>query len=297
MKSIVIFLNLTLAFCYGRENRVGRLFSLFNVVSFRNEICGDSNGDSGVCVTSAECREINGGHATVNCAAGFGVCCVTTLADCQATVESNLTYVTNPEFPDAYTKSTPCSIRIKQMEDTCFIRLDFARFSVRNANLSPGDGDCDLDALTTTSATKQNPPVICGENAGQHMYIDAGYYGNKNDIYIKQTFTGTTFNRYWKIRVSYIECHSDSRPHSQDCVMYFTGLSGNVKTYNYHQTTESEYFHLNNQNYRICVRTESGFCSIRWTPANDNISFKITGQAPGANAASTMGRAGSSKYK
>ena len=104
---------------------------------------------------------------------------------------------------------------------------------------------------------------------------------------------GGTFDRYWNILVRYIECDSLSRPYDKDCLQYFTGLSGNVMSYNFLQSVQDEYFHLNSMSYRSCVRSEKGYCTIRWTPDhNVNIPYKITGQTPGNNAASTQSRAG-----
>ena len=42
-------------------------------------------------------------------------------------------------------------------------------------------------------------PLICGENAGQHMYIDAGSYSTLS-AKLKLLMTGSTA-RKWKIKV------------------------------------------------------------------------------------------------
>ena len=44
-----------------------------------------------------------------------------------------------------------------------------------------------------------------------------------------------------------------------DCVQYFTGASGNVKSYNFAggQLLQSQY-------YQNCIRTEIGYCGIMW---------------------------------
>ena len=62
--------------------------------------------------------------------------------------------------------------------------MDYETFSTRQpqADVTNSDGDC-LDTLTISGSmgiTKNSnsvqvyPPIICGENSGQHMYLDAG---------------------------------------------------------------------------------------------------------------------------
>ena len=77
-----------------------------------------------------------------------------------------------------------CLISSQYSDDICFIRLDYETFSTRQpqADVTNSDGDC-LDTLTISGSmgiTKNSnsvqvyPPIICGENSGQHMYLDAG---------------------------------------------------------------------------------------------------------------------------
>ena len=44
-----------------------------------------------------------------------------------------------------------------------------------------------------------------------------------------------------------------------DCVQYFTGISGSVKSYNYAGAQL-----LAGQRYNNCIRTEKGYCAIQW---------------------------------
>ena len=44
-----------------------------------------------------------------------------------------------------------------------------------------------------------------------------------------------------------------------DCVQYFTGKSGSVKSYNF---AGSQF--LQSQIYNNCIRTEKGYCAIQW---------------------------------
>ena len=51
----------------------------------------------------------------------------------------------------------------------------------------------------TPAKTGKTTPLICGENAGQHIYLDAGAYSDSSAT-LALTLTGTT-SRTWKIKV------------------------------------------------------------------------------------------------
>jgi hypothetical protein len=192
----------------------------------------------------ASAKLLKGGQSLGACASGFGSCCLLTVSACGSSVSSNCTYVRNPGFPATYDGSSGCSYTINQVaSDICFIRLDFETFTTRQpqADVTDADGDCQ-DTFTITGAvgTSKNsdstqiyPPIICGENAGQHMYLNAGRATN-DAITLTHAFnTGATFGRKWNIKVSQIECDSSSAPFSPDCLQYFTELQDTVKSYNF----------------------------------------------------------------
>ena len=67
------------------------------------------------------------------------------------------------------------------------------------------------------------------------------------------TTSGASFDRLWQIRVDQIPCGAAWAPPS-GCAQYHTGLSGNVRSFNY--GTSDDYHHLADQYYSICVRKE-----------------------------------------
>merc|ERR1711994_137278 len=80
-QGLLILLSLCLVQCQAKE---GKAFSLFSVVSFKNEPCVSSSGTTGsgvnrngTCFTATECTD-NSGTASGNCASGFGICCLFT---------------------------------------------------------------------------------------------------------------------------------------------------------------------------------------------------------------------------
>lgn len=78
--------------------------------------------------------------------------------------------------------------------------------------------------------------------------------------------------RMWEIRVTQI-------PFSQraplGCLQYFTGGEGLIQTFNFAENGR----HLANQNYRSCIRQETGMCSIAYEPCDDQ-SFRISPNNP-----------------
>ena len=55
------------------------------------------------------------------------------------------------------------------------------------------------DSIQGTPAKTGSPtPLICGENSGQHLYLDAGSYSSSN-AKLKLLLTGST-SRKWKIK-------------------------------------------------------------------------------------------------
>ena len=74
-----------------------------------------------------------------------------------------------------------------------------------------------------------------------------------------------------------------------DCVQYHTGISGNIKSYNFAGAQL-----LKNQRYMNCIRTERGYCRILWkessTTSPDPFEFH---QNKGPNPAAVTGSGGS----
>lgn len=52
----------------------------------------------------------------------------------------------------------------------------------------------------------------------------------------------------------------------EGCLQYHTGVSGQIKSFNYDPTSGRQ---LSNQDYGICVRMERNFCGIQYTACPD----------------------------
>ena len=81
----------------------------------------------------------------------------------------------------------------------------------------------------------------------------------------------------WQIRILQFECGSPMIA-PDGCLQYHTGVFGNVSSFNWklEDNTNDHMFanSLSNLSYSVCIRRESGYCSIDWTPG---VSFQVKG--------------------
>jgi len=279
--------NLTFPNSATDSVRSGKVFSLFTVVQFPNDVCTTSSTSftKGTCFSSSECNT-KGGTAYGNCAAGFGVCCVVSTSTCGTTFSTNCTYVTNPGFPAAYTTTLSCVYTVSKLSsDICQLRLDFATLALVVSTATGTAGSCSSiigDSLTVAGQTGSNPPVVCGINTGYHMYVDTGTAASDT---VKLTFglTATTgASRHWNVKVSQIECTASYRCGS-GCTQCYTGATGSIASYGF-GTAQM----LQSQQYSACVRQEYGYCSIAYSQSTtaspdpfemDNAGIASTGES------------------
>ena len=122
------------------------------------------------------------------------------------------------------------------------------------------------------SPSNEVTPTICGENAGQHskrkdnsrnfylcvckiilnsliiVYVDIGMdTGATAKLEFTFSTTVTTVSRSWEIKVTQIECSSLARPYDAGCLQYFTGTTGRLTSFNFAQSSSSDYGHLPSQ--------------------------------------------------
>merc|ERR1712226_300954 len=253
-------------------SREGKVFSLFSVVTFPNAGCTSQSGTTGIsgvnrngtCYTATECSD-NGGTASGNCAAGFGVCCLFVYSSASTTISQNCSYIQNPNFPSAYASTSTIAWQInKCATNICTMRLDFETFTttgptVTNDNSPPAG----LDSFVVTSS-----PV--GFTAPTLSFT----FG-----------TGTTISRYWEIHVTQHECSSTARPYDSGCLQYHTGSAGRIESFNFAQSTTTLYGHLHSQDYNICIRQEQGSCCVKYSVCSDTYPFAIQNVATIAAAA------------
>jgi len=247
---------------FGKKTRMGKLFSMFSLVNFPNDECTSSDSECGTCMTASECSGLKG-YVSGSCAQGFGGCCVLYLDTCGGTISNNRTYIRNPGYSSTYTTAGTCTWTLaKCATNICQMRLDF---DVNSVSQPDSKGICNIDYFQGTPArTGRATPKICGENAGQHMYVDAGANSDSSATFAL-VMTGNTA-RTWKFKVSMVECNSLQKPPA-GCLQYHTGTTGTVRSFNYQDSTAYE--HLQDQSYNTCIRQEKGYCKIGWKQSDD----------------------------
>jgi len=275
------------------EERQKKHFSLFSVVTFKNEECtseltgGSGGARAGTCQTSTECSDMKGTKSG-NCAAGFGVCCVI-LSNTGATaaISHNRTYIRNSEYSAVTTSTTKVDISYtisKMSSDICQLRLDFVDFVIAGpANsdetiLSTSLTHCTHDYMTITNGGGAEIPTICGANTGEHLYIDMGS-GSADTTVIRlitaasiTTLTPAIAKRLWDIKTSQIECFAAYRA-PEGCHRYMTTDIGKIISYNFMRdgTTapganiQNTGVELASQNIKTCIRRNKGMCCVEFS--------------------------------
>jgi len=272
---ILIFLGLCILSigCSQAQEEEGRVLSLFNVVRFKNDQCKGSTMN-GTCYTKQECKDRKGTESG-NCAEGFGVCCLISL-DCGGSSHDNNTYLVK----STVTAGTTCSYQIcPASSKICRIRYDFTthtlasnavataatKATLANSNVGAA-GDCVSDAFSIANMGGDNPPVICGTNDGQHMILDTDGQNCQDALF---TIGSDTHTRKWNIHVTQYTCEemeTSMGAGPSGCLQYHTGKVGHIASFGFPvaasltSTTKvgATVTHLNNQDYKICFRKESG---------------------------------------
>lgn len=105
------------------------------------------------------------------------------------------------------------------------------------------------------------------------------------------------FNRKWNIHIEQLACESRdlAPPH---CLQYYEGTQGTIKSFNYdsHEGRDSSSTaegYPNNIDYIVCIRKETGFCSIAYEFMSDSSGglwpFSVGPTPSGTNGGLMMG--------
>ena len=97
-----------------------------------------------------------------------------------------------------------------------------------NYKLGYALGDCATDTLTISNPGGTVPPIICGINTGQHMWVPASDECNMLNFDIDTGLAGTT--RSWQIKVTQFECNDLKAP-EQDCLQWHTADTGGKRVF------------------------------------------------------------------
>ena len=220
---------------------------------------------------------------------------------CGGSSSYNNTYFTSPNYPTTFNGGSTCSVTIKRCNpDICQIRIDFLTFKLAQPDDS---GNCVNDAFYVIGGAS-NVPVLCGENTGQHIYVD--FNGDTDIQLIINTNAAITASRAWNFKISQIGCDCPTKGTTTivnlswfntsfvaptGCLQYYTALSGVVMSFNYGTTgRQNGTRQLANENYGVCVEMQPGYCSITWSAATgDMYGFTVTGDTNMAVGNGTVG--------
>lgn len=271
-------------------------FSLFSVVTFKNEECSSDStyaggAITGTCYSTTECSD-KSGTKSGNCASGFGVCCVFVNAVlASATISQNRTYIQNPLFPNVETATPSAAITytLNRMDtDICQIRLDFDYFVIAGPSDTKEAGtvatagssrtNCQ-DMLEFSIAGGAHLPIICGVMTGLHIYMDIGMTATDTNT-IKFSYgtlpAAADALRKWRIKTSQIPCWATYRA-PDGCTQYYTSTTGQIVSPNFGEkglggtgatNKLNAGFDLLSQDMKHCIRREQNACCVQYQVCN-----------------------------
>nr|XP_019546318.2 uncharacterized protein LOC109416717 [Aedes albopictus] len=268
--------------------REGKGFPFYSIGRIANRVCTGTNGLLGTCQIRGECVS-NGGIGSGPCSTMTvqAVCCVF-ISTCGGSGSNNVTYFQNSGYPNPYNGGGTCTYTVIPPDSTvCQLRVDFSAFTLSQPN---GDGLCTVDNIQISGGSSR-VPIICGDNNGQHVYVN---FNGQNAITITvSTTAATSFNRVWNMQLSMISCTSTYAAPA-GCLQYYLDSAGNIQSFNYGSSANSAFNALgmvgtrqmSNQNYGICVRAGADQCSISYNMASgDLFAFTLTGDVLALTAA------------
>ncbi|XP_042859724.1 mucin-5AC-like isoform X2 [Penaeus japonicus] len=199
----------------------------------------------GTCYNQQACQDA-GGVASGKCSTG-GVCCVVPSV-CGGTIARNRTWFVNKDFPKKSRDAGDCLITIKKFASRVKqVRLDFSSLQLEKPRL----GRCLSDALMVRRRSKgrseelEVTPQLCGDNSGQHVYVDVGEDESevKVQVRLQPTLGRSNTDREWRILVTQ---HDDSDKAPEGCLQYYSQKSASVRSLNYDDNFADKL------NYDIC---------------------------------------------
>ncbi|KAH6923980.1 hypothetical protein HPB50_010116 [Hyalomma asiaticum] len=228
--------------------------------------------NGGVVVSSSDCL-----HATVCCKVPDEV---SSAVSCGGTITNNMTAFRNPDYPADFRRGGLCSAEVTFGREVCQLRLDFVHFSLAPPRAEgPRAGLCDDDVFTVaTGLGSTTYPSLCGQNTGQHMYVDVSEATRA--VLSFSIGNEVPAGRKWHVRVNFVHCLSPLKA-PESCLQYFTQPSGEFSSFNFLPNSPKQQL-IADHKYSICFKKQLGFCQI-------SVSFLIASYTPAETSGSTIG--------
>lgn len=216
---------------------------------------GSSNSKYGTCKNDVECRN-NKGIADGTCMGGLGVCCVMALTCGHKTSENN-TFFANPDYPEPSWEARLCEVEIKKKSSNILqFMIEFEDFELAPPN---HEGECITDVFQVKYASNKPSPYsllrICGQNTGQHMYLDVSQIDEP--LVLSVATSGGGYPRRWSIRIVQMD-EKNFLLAPPGCLQYYTDTVGHFRSFNLGKNLKNLY-------YAICFRIDNGYTGIRFT--------------------------------
>jgi len=255
--------------------------AILAVLRYQNTPCTTEGKTPGTCLADRDCSQ-RGGIPDGTCGGGFASCCNFKFT-CNKKTTDNETLFVNPSYPKHDNGTNTCQVTVYKNEGVCQLRLDFEEFSLAQPD---ENGFCTTDSFMVRTTVGERLPILCGDNPGQHLYVDMGR-GSANPVVLSVVSNGDAVARKWKIKINMIPCNNlDMAP--SGCLQYYRSPSSVIRSFNFGPTLEGRARYLSNLRYTSCVRTEENFCAIKWeTETPNSFSFgapfegNLTGGASG----------------
>lgn len=216
---------------------------------------GSTSNKYGTCKNDIECSK-HKGKADGSCMGGLGVCCVMALSCGDKSIENN-TFFANPDFPEPSWEARQCYVELtKKHIKVTQIMIEFDEFELAPPNQ---DGECITDVFQVRLSNNKHSPYsslrICGQNTGQHMYLDVSQLNEP--IVLSVTTSGGGFPRRWSIRIVQMDEHNFLQA-PPGCLQYYTDTVGHFRSFNLGKNLKNLY-------YAICFRIDNGYSGLRFT--------------------------------
>ncbi|XP_075219132.1 uncharacterized protein LOC142323420 [Lycorma delicatula] len=244
-------------------SKLAKFLGLFTIVQFTNEICTDGSDNMyGTCYHYVECNRL-GGKAKGSCAQGHGVCCYVELT-CGHRTNANAAYFTGGSFFNTSEQGVyGCSLVIDKSDPSVKqLRLDFVNFQIAG----PLDGNCQIDRFIVSGQNYNNIlPEICGDNNGQHIYIDVDAV--LGPVMLAVLSSGANgLPETFSIHIQQLREKSVLLAPS-NCLQYHLTTSGVIKSFNYQNNFSAVIRpgYMNKLNYAVCIKKQSGYCEVTYS--------------------------------
>ena len=178
-------------------------------ISIISECLTSADNRAGICMSKATCLS-SGGIVAGQCGI-LGTCCIYQ-GSCRAVINANETYFVSPNYPNVQQErlDPPVCIFTLQRQNliqkwpVCQIRIDFDEFALA----PPVNGTCGgltdsfvISGASNFNATGLPETGICGDLAGQHMYVNVDPTNTAEPLLlVVNTANEQRYTRKWSIR-------------------------------------------------------------------------------------------------